>query len=98
MNPIEHVWDALGRRVAGCQPPRQTLQELKRAFSINRLGFDTLEFSPYCPDLYPSDFHILRPLQGVLKDRQFDSKWIFGASRLAKNTFYKVGIWKLVAR
>ncbi|GFT41804.1 transposable element Tcb2 transposase [Trichonephila clavipes] len=31
MNPIEHVWDALGRRVAGHQPPRQTLQELERA-------------------------------------------------------------------
>ncbi|GFX33697.1 transposable element Tcb2 transposase [Trichonephila clavipes] len=30
MNPIEHVWDALGRRVAGRQPPPQTLQELKR--------------------------------------------------------------------
>ncbi|GFX88951.1 transposable element Tcb2 transposase [Trichonephila clavipes] len=31
MNPIEHVWDALGRRVAGRQPPPQTLRELKRA-------------------------------------------------------------------
>ncbi|GFW04996.1 transposable element Tcb2 transposase [Trichonephila clavipes] len=31
MNPIEHVWDALGRRVAGRQPPPQSLQELKRA-------------------------------------------------------------------
>ncbi|GFW18670.1 transposable element Tcb1 transposase [Trichonephila clavipes] len=31
MNPIEHVWDALGRRVAGRQPPPQTLQELERA-------------------------------------------------------------------
>ncbi|GFV52844.1 transposable element Tcb1 transposase [Trichonephila clavipes] len=30
-NPIEHVWDALGRRVAGRQPPPQTLQELERA-------------------------------------------------------------------
>ncbi|GFX60551.1 transposable element Tcb2 transposase [Trichonephila clavipes] len=30
MNPIEHVWDALGRQVAGCQPPPQTLQELER--------------------------------------------------------------------
>ncbi|GFV56826.1 transposable element Tcb2 transposase [Trichonephila clavipes] len=29
INPIEHVWDALGRRVAG---PPQTLQELERAF------------------------------------------------------------------
>ncbi|GFW24038.1 transposable element Tcb2 transposase [Trichonephila clavipes] len=31
MNPIEHVWDVLGRRVAGRQPPPQTLQELERA-------------------------------------------------------------------
>ncbi|GFV46306.1 transposable element Tcb2 transposase [Trichonephila clavipes] len=31
MNPIEHVWDALGRGVAGHQPPPQTLQELERA-------------------------------------------------------------------
>ncbi|GFX02798.1 transposable element Tcb2 transposase [Trichonephila clavipes] len=31
MNPIEPVWDALGRRVAGHQPPPQTLQELERA-------------------------------------------------------------------
>ncbi|GFW46152.1 transposable element Tcb1 transposase [Trichonephila clavipes] len=31
MNPIECVWDALGRRVAGHQPPPQTLQELERA-------------------------------------------------------------------
>ncbi|GFW92200.1 transposable element Tcb1 transposase [Trichonephila clavipes] len=31
MNPIEHVWYALGRRVAGRQPPPQTLQELERA-------------------------------------------------------------------
>ncbi|GFW70562.1 transposable element Tcb2 transposase [Trichonephila clavipes] len=31
MNPIEHVWDTLGRLVAGRQPPPQTLQELIRA-------------------------------------------------------------------
>ncbi|GFW89497.1 transposable element Tcb2 transposase [Trichonephila clavipes] len=31
MNPIEHVLDALRRRVAGRQPPPQTLQELERA-------------------------------------------------------------------
>ncbi|GFS74113.1 transposable element Tcb1 transposase [Trichonephila clavipes] len=31
MNPIEHVWDSLRRRVAGRQPPPQTLQELERA-------------------------------------------------------------------
>ncbi|GFS85069.1 transposable element Tcb1 transposase [Trichonephila clavipes] len=31
MNPIQHVWDSLGRRVVGRQPPPQTLQELERA-------------------------------------------------------------------
>ncbi|GFU28210.1 transposable element Tcb2 transposase [Trichonephila clavipes] len=31
MNPMEHVWDALGRRVAGHQLPPQTLQELETA-------------------------------------------------------------------
>ncbi|GFY19738.1 transposable element Tcb2 transposase [Trichonephila clavipes] len=31
MNPIENVWDALGRQVAGRQPPPQILQELERA-------------------------------------------------------------------
>ncbi|GFY00127.1 transposable element Tcb2 transposase [Trichonephila clavipes] len=31
INPIQHVWDALERRVAGHQPTPQTLQELKRA-------------------------------------------------------------------
>ncbi|GFU13891.1 transposable element Tcb2 transposase [Trichonephila clavipes] len=31
MNPIEHVWDTLGRRVAGRQPHPQTLQELEKA-------------------------------------------------------------------
>ncbi|GFV57359.1 transposable element Tcb2 transposase [Trichonephila clavipes] len=30
MDPIEHVWDALGRRVASHQPSPQTLQELER--------------------------------------------------------------------
>ncbi|GFW08613.1 DUF4817 domain-containing protein [Trichonephila clavipes] len=31
MNPIEHVWDALGRRVADRQPHPQTLQEMEKA-------------------------------------------------------------------
>ncbi|GFV76266.1 transposable element Tcb2 transposase [Trichonephila clavipes] len=31
MNPIEHVWDTLGRRVACRQPPPQILQELEKA-------------------------------------------------------------------
>ncbi|GFU18633.1 transposable element Tcb2 transposase, partial [Trichonephila clavipes] len=47
MNPIEHVWDALGRRVAGRQPPPQTLQELERALleegdRIPQLVFNSL--------------------------------------------------------
>ncbi|GFT08322.1 transposable element Tcb2 transposase [Trichonephila clavipes] len=31
MNPIEHVWDAVGRQISGRKPPPQTLQEHERA-------------------------------------------------------------------
>ncbi|GFV54114.1 DDE_3 domain-containing protein [Trichonephila clavipes] len=30
LNPIEHVWDMLGRRIAACQPPPTCLLELRR--------------------------------------------------------------------
>ncbi|GFX35910.1 transposable element Tcb1 transposase [Trichonephila clavipes] len=31
LNPIEHVWDMLGRRIADHQPPPTCLPELRRA-------------------------------------------------------------------
>ncbi|GFX61929.1 transposable element Tc3 transposase [Trichonephila clavipes] len=31
LNPVEHVWDILGRRVAARQPPSTCLSELRRA-------------------------------------------------------------------
>jgi transposase len=31
LNPIEHVWDALGRRIAALNPPPQNIQGLRRA-------------------------------------------------------------------
>ncbi|GFX61337.1 transposable element Tc3 transposase [Trichonephila clavipes] len=31
LNPIEHVWDMLGRRIAARQPPPTSLPELRRA-------------------------------------------------------------------
>ncbi|GFV35777.1 transposable element Tcb2 transposase [Trichonephila clavipes] len=31
LNPIEHVWDMLGRRIAARQPPPSCLPELRRA-------------------------------------------------------------------
>ncbi|GFU06310.1 transposable element Tcb1 transposase [Trichonephila clavipes] len=31
LNPIQHVWDMLGRRIAACQPPPTCLPELRRA-------------------------------------------------------------------
>ncbi|GFW71509.1 transposable element Tcb2 transposase [Trichonephila clavipes] len=47
MNPTEHVWDTLGRRVAGRQPPPQTIQDLERALleeldRIPQLGINSL--------------------------------------------------------
>ncbi|GFW10763.1 transposable element Tc3 transposase [Trichonephila clavipes] len=32
LNPIEHVWDILGQRIAARQPPPTYLQELRKAF------------------------------------------------------------------
>ncbi|GFT31982.1 transposable element Tcb2 transposase [Trichonephila clavipes] len=46
MNPIEHVWDALGRRVVGHQPPPQTLQEMERAL-LEELERGTPLSTPY---------------------------------------------------
>ncbi|GFU27601.1 transposable element Tcb1 transposase [Trichonephila clavipes] len=31
LNPIEHVWDMLGRRIAARQPPPTCLPEIQRA-------------------------------------------------------------------
>ncbi|GFX66519.1 transposable element Tcb2 transposase, partial [Trichonephila clavipes] len=42
MNPIEHVWNALGRRVTGHQPPPQTLQELEERGRISELVINSL--------------------------------------------------------
>ena len=34
MNPIEHAWGALGRRVAARQPPPRTLPDLRNALRV----------------------------------------------------------------
>ncbi|GFX30813.1 transposable element Tcb1 transposase [Trichonephila clavipes] len=34
LNPIEHVWDMLGRRIAARQPPPTCLPELRRALCL----------------------------------------------------------------
>ncbi|GFT09133.1 transposable element Tcb2 transposase [Trichonephila clavipes] len=40
MNPIEHVWDALGRRVAGRQPPPKNSPRTGKSYS-GRVGQNT---------------------------------------------------------
>ncbi|GFU75581.1 carcinine transporter [Trichonephila clavipes] len=75
MNPIEHVWDALGRRVAGRQPPPQTLHELERALleewdRIPQLVINSLIDS--MPQRYSNKFHIkfkfTMDFEDILKD------------------------------
>ncbi|GFV92704.1 transposable element Tcb1 transposase [Trichonephila clavipes] len=34
LNPIEHVWDMLGRRIAARQPPSTCLPEIRRALCL----------------------------------------------------------------
>ncbi|GFV30405.1 uncharacterized protein LOC103524116 [Trichonephila clavipes] len=85
MNPIEHVWDALERRVAGRQPPPQTLQELERAFleewdRIPQLVINSLIDS--MPQRQESDSSILKRLTGVKR----------GCNRDTLNTTYKTYI------
>ncbi|GFU35252.1 SCAN domain-containing protein 3 [Trichonephila clavipes] len=48
MNPIEHVWDALGRRVAGHQPHPQTLQELEKALLEEKLILNMAKSKKKC--------------------------------------------------
>ncbi|GBM66562.1 hypothetical protein AVEN_198882-1 [Araneus ventricosus] len=50
LNPIEHVWDMLGRRIAARQPPPTCLPELRRALldewcNIPQNQIDILIFS-----------------------------------------------------
>ncbi|GFV60823.1 transposable element Tcb1 transposase [Trichonephila clavipes] len=44
LNPIEHVWDMLGRRIPVCQPPSTCLPKLRR-YSRRDCGYD--EFANY---------------------------------------------------
>ncbi|GBN96560.1 hypothetical protein AVEN_90588-1 [Araneus ventricosus] len=50
LNPIEHVWDVLGRRIAARQPPPTCLPEFRRALldewcNIPQDQFDNLILS-----------------------------------------------------
>ena len=57
LNPIEHLWDDLDRRVCSRQPAPQTMQELQQALEqewgripqdrIRRL-VESAEMGPYC--------------------------------------------------
>ncbi|GFS66096.1 transposable element Tcb1 transposase [Trichonephila clavipes] len=65
LNPIEHVWDMLGRRIAARQPPPTCLPELRRALidewcNISQDQIDNLILSmprryPPCPGLATRD-------------------------------------------
>ncbi|GFX44562.1 transposable element Tcb2 transposase [Trichonephila clavipes] len=41
MNPIEHIWNALGRRVAGRQPPSPTNSPRTGKSSSGKVGQNT---------------------------------------------------------
>ena len=61
LNPIEHVWDMLGRRVAARQPPPTCVPELRRALLAewsnlpqDQLDNLILSMSQHCTDCISS--------------------------------------------
>ena len=67
------------------------------------LGWDVLPYSPYSPDLAPSDFHLFRLLQNSLNGKSFNSL-VEIKNHLEKffaekpERFWKDGIFKLPER
>ncbi|GFT83173.1 transposable element Tc3 transposase [Trichonephila clavipes] len=70
LNPIEHVWDMLGRRIAARQPPLTSLPELRRALldewcNIPQDQIDNLilsmprRFTHKTPENLENDFHFI---------------------------------------
>ncbi|GBL86293.1 Transposable element Tcb2 transposase [Araneus ventricosus] len=50
LNPIEHIWDALGRAIATCNPPSRTIKKMKTAL-LNEWDQLPQELVPLVP--YP---------------------------------------------
>ncbi|GFV46845.1 transposable element Tcb2 transposase [Trichonephila clavipes] len=69
MNPIEHVWDALGRRVADRQPPPQTLQEPERALLEEWDRIPQLVISSLIDSMPQSKTHLSFERSGVDQPR-----------------------------
>ncbi|GFX47092.1 cubilin [Trichonephila clavipes] len=44
LNPIEYVWDILGRRIAACQFPPTCLLKLRRSLQISQICFASVSF------------------------------------------------------
>ncbi|GFW23126.1 DDE_3 domain-containing protein [Trichonephila clavipes] len=76
LNPIEHVWDMLGRRIAARQPPPTCLPELRRALfdewcNIPQDQIDNLILS--MPRLQITEAHLSTHLQRCPLGRRYSS-------------------------
>ncbi|GFX72598.1 transposable element Tcb2 transposase [Trichonephila clavipes] len=67
MNAIEHVWDALGRRVAGRQPTLQTIQELERALLEEWYRIPQLVINSLIDLHFHITYYVCRPCINQLK-------------------------------
>ena len=71
--------------------------------TVNKVGFEVLQYPAYSPDLVPSDYHHFTPLKHELRGRKFSSdeavqkavhEWLCDQPK----TFFLDGIHKLVDR
>ena len=70
---------------------------------IKIFGWETLQHSPYCPDISSCDFHIFDDLKKDIRGRRFHSdEEVQGLVRLwihqQPTSFYKTGIDRLVSQ
>jgi histone-lysine N-methyltransferase SETMAR len=69
---------------------------------IRELGLEVLPHPPYSPDIAPTDYHLFKPLQHYLSEKEFedeeDVKDIISFIVSKTTDFFKRGIENLVMR
>ena len=80
--------------------PRTAAQTVE---TLQKLKSEVLALPPYSPELAPSDYHLIGPLNKALRGRRFTSdqelkEAVHGWLAARPKTFFSEGIKKLVQR